>query len=441
MNFTSPAFIAFIFLSLAVYFIIPKSQRRLALLVMSLLWYASWNELWVVVLLSILSINYLLLSRSLITAIVFDVILLIFTRGASSIDIHFINPFGSGLFGLLLLGVLIDHFRSPNRLRAISFVEFSSFCLFFPLLVSGPIERYSELGKQMESLPDLSRQNLEEGSLIFFFGLFKKLIVADALSGAVSQVRTIHNQGLCNLILAGLLSTYWIYVDLSSYCDMGRGVARCFGLRLTTNFKPFYYASDPTDFWRRWNITLGTWIRDYVTLPLLLRYGRKVSRYLILLFAFVLLGLWHGFYVNWLIFGLFNGLLVVTSLWLRDRMSSSMPTTVSIVGFFLVFCLFFGNGILQSVTFGQLAEVGRILALKNGLGDFIQFKEILMAALPFLTLGFVIDALQERAGKPDFYLDYGGWQRGFLGLTFACVGLGKMLYDGPSGIPPLYFRF
>jgi D-alanyl-lipoteichoic acid acyltransferase DltB (MBOAT superfamily) len=182
--------------------------------------------------------------------------------------------------------------------RERNFLRFATFVCFFPQLMAGPIERAKHLLPQFQQAPPFRLQNLTDGMSLFLVGLFKKLALADYL--AIYVDRVYGDPGGCDapdLILATFAFAWQIFFDFSGYTDMARGVARMMGFHLILNFNNPYLATGLGDFWSRWHISLSTWFRDYVYIPLGGNRHGTLATYRNLFITFLVSGIWHG--ANW----------------------------------------------------------------------------------------------------------------------------------------------
>ena len=198
----------------------------------------------------------------------------------------------------------IDAVRNP--------IDYAMFVTFFPQLAAGPIVRAIEFLPQMITPPSVSARQIVDGVSLFSWGLFKKLVIADHLdmlivSPAFEDPSQFSGNVLCWATVAWAVQ---IYCDFSGYTDMARGTAKFVGFELPINFNLPYLATSITDFWRRWHLSLSTWLRDYLYFPLGGSQGSTVRTYFNLMLIFILCGLWHGAAWNWLVYGMANGLLM-----------------------------------------------------------------------------------------------------------------------------------
>jgi D-alanyl-lipoteichoic acid acyltransferase DltB (MBOAT superfamily) len=249
----------------------------------------------------------------------------------------------------------IDFYRGQIH-RERSFVRFATFVSFFPQLVAGPIERASHLLPQFFKPPKITGRDITEGASLFLVGLFKKLALANYLSHYVERIYddpAMHNAPA--LLLATFAFAWQIYFDFSGYTDMARGVARVFGFRLMLNFDHPYLAAGLGEFWSRWHISLSTWFRDYLYIPLGGNRHGSMATYRNLLVTFVVSGLWHGAAWTFVIWGAVHGIgcAVTRRLERSDFYNTRIPKLAKQIAVFLVVCLawvFFRADSLESAN-------------------------------------------------------------------------------------------
>ena len=221
-------------------------------------------------------------------------------------------PAGISFYTFQALSYTIDVYKGEMRARRDP-IDFALFVAFFPHLVAGPIMRAQNLLVQVERPRTFSADAARSGLVLMAWGFFKKLVVADNVAVIANRVFA-HEAPTFEVLWAGVFAFgMQIYADFSAYSDIARGVARWFGFELIVNFNHPYIAHSPTDFWRRWHISLSTWFRDYVYIPL---GGNRVpasQREINLLATFVISGFWHGASWNFVLWGFYHGMLVVVT--------------------------------------------------------------------------------------------------------------------------------
>ncbi|NQU24012.1 MAG: MBOAT family protein [Candidatus Nealsonbacteria bacterium] len=210
-------------------------------------------------------------------------------------DFGAVLPVGISFFVFQSMSYTIDYYRGNVR-REPSFIRYATFVSLFPQLVAGPIERAKNLLPQIACRPAISRQDVADGFSLFVVGLFKKVALADCLAQFVDPIYNGLGPSTAApaLILATVAFAWQIYFDFSGYTDMARGIGRMLGLRLMLNFNHPYLATGLGDFWRRWHISLSTWFRDYVYIPLGGNRRGAVLTYVAMCLTMIVSGLWHG---------------------------------------------------------------------------------------------------------------------------------------------------
>lgn len=222
-----------------------------------------------------------------------------------------ILPVGISFYTFQSLGYVIDVYTNRTFARR-SLIDTALFISFFPQLVAGPIERASVLLPQFERRRSFDANLTASGISLIAWGFFKKLVIADNVGMIVDNVFSTNQPGAPMLWVGVFAFGVQILADFSGYTDIARGSARLLGIELSLNFRHPWLAASPADFWRRWHITLSTWLRDYVYIPL---GGNRKGRYNLainLIVTFVLGGLWHGAAWNFVLWGLLNAALILT---------------------------------------------------------------------------------------------------------------------------------
>lgn len=298
------------------YHIIPTRFKNVWLLMGSLLFYILGSPAGLPYLLIVLLTGYFgglllnaltekkLLCRILFWGSVFLCIALLFFFKYFEPDSL---PVGISFFTFQAVGYLADIYLNRQKTEK-NPITFFTFITFFPQLIAGPIVRFQDISAELASRKT-TLDDITEGLKRFLLGLFKKVLVADQLSGAISSWGTPSTVTLHWMV--AIAYTLQIYYDFSAYSDMAIGMGRLFGFHLPENFNYPYISKSITEFWRRWHMTLGSWFRDYVYIPL--GGSRKgIKRTMLnLLIVFALTGLWHGIGWQFLSWGLFYGILLV----------------------------------------------------------------------------------------------------------------------------------
>lgn len=217
-----------------------------------------------------------------------------------------IVPLGISFFAFEFCHYLVDVHRGGAAVRQP--MHFAIFALFYPRLASGPIVRYQQIVPQLQNLPTVTVDDVSYGLLRISTGFAKKFLLADPAAQLVAtSFQTANILAGTDVLWLVLLLYIRIYMDFGGYCDMAVGLARLWGIRLPENFNFPFLAASPSTFWRRWHITLSTWIRDYIYIPLGGGHVPAWRKSANLLFAMALCGLWHGSAWNFVLWGVLHG--------------------------------------------------------------------------------------------------------------------------------------
>lgn len=229
----------------------------------------------------------------------------------SANTLNIILPVGISFYTFQTLSYTIDIYKR-NLKPTQNIVEFFAFVSFFPQLVAGPIERASHLLPQFKLARVFSISDLKNGLRQILAGLFKKMVIADNCSIVVDQIFGAHDYTHGLILLVGIiLFAFQIYGDFSGYSDIGIGVARILGFKLNRNFSYPYFSSSIRQFWQKWHISLSSWFRDYVYIPLGGNKSGNSKTAINLILTFTISGLWHGANYTFILWGFINGLFLV----------------------------------------------------------------------------------------------------------------------------------
>ena len=263
-------------------------------------------------------------------------------------------PAGISFFTFQSASYAIDVYR--RQLPACrSLLEYATFASFFPQLVAGPIERAGHMLPQFRARRQLCQTTLRSGFVLFLWGLFQKLVIADSTALLANKVFSVGDASFPMLWGGVLAFGVQIYADFSGYTAMARGSARMLGIDLCANFNHPYISQSPGEFWHRWHMSLGRWFRDYVYIPL---GGSRTTRWRVtrnLMFTFFLSGLWHGAGWNFILWGLFHGALL--SLW--PYLARALPLLAKAGGW--------PGVVFRVVLTFTLMHIGRVLFREHSL--------------------------------------------------------------------------
>jgi len=346
MLFNSYEFLIFFPVVTALYFLLPHRLRWGLLLLASCVFYMAFIPIYILILAVTIVIDYaagILIEKSsgrsrrryLIVSIVSTCLVLFvfkyfgfFNEGlavlANALGLHYpenvvniILPIGLSFHTFQSLSYVIEVYRGKQKAEK-HFGIYALYVMFYPQLVAGPIERPQNLLHQLRERHSFDWDRIAGGLRLMLWGLFKKVVIADRLAVFVDQVygRPEAHSGL-GLVLGTVFFAVQIFCDFSGYSDIAIGAAQVMGIRLMTNFRRPYSARSMAEFWKRWHISLSTWFRDYLYIPL---GGSRVPKWrwqLNLLIVFLVSGLWHGAAWTFVIWGGLNGLYLLVSHWSR----------------------------------------------------------------------------------------------------------------------------
>ena len=377
----------------------------------------------------------------------------------SPVFLNFVLPAGISFYTFQTLSYTIDVYRKTCEAEK-NPVNFAAYVAFFPQLIAGPIERANDLLVQFSRSRVITIEGFVIGLRLFMWGVFKKLFIADNLGNIVDPVfASPSNFDTITLIIALYAFAFQIYCDFSGYTDMARGLAKTMGFELSINFNLPYFSKSLSDFWRRWHITLGSWIRDYVYIPL---GGSRCSNWKVyrnLLLTMALCGLWHGAGLNFILWGIYNGAIMAAERLFKDTKLTSfwhkMPNALRVFICFNVVCfgwLLFRSpdlhvfyiyctsivknfptayGLQDAANWSELIEAMNESFLKGSLDDLVKF---LIFVVPLL----LVQVWQNKYKNPLFDIAWPSWLKGSVYGVLVILVLTLGVSDGKQFI---YFQF
>lgn len=401
------------------------TARNLALVVFSLIFYAWGEPVYVFLMLFCVLVNYLAglgisLTRypkaMLILGVAADIgILCIFkylgffseilrSAGLDVADPGISLPIGVSFYIFQSISYLVDVYRREAPMQR-NFMDLLVYVSMFPQLIAGPIVRYGTVAEEIHDR-SVSARDFSEGSYRFLIGLAKKVIIANQLSEISDQFL---KNGLDDLSTAGawvglLAFTFQIYFDFSGYSDMAIGMGRCLGFHFNENFNHPYCCNSITDFWRRWHMSLGSFFRDYVYIPL---GGKRRHQSRNIMCVWFLTGMWHGASWNFIIWGVYFGVILMIEKHVILKAARHIPRIFMHLYAFAVVVV--GWGIFYFDDFGRLSKFfRRAFALEGEPTDFFSQQAIfdnfwlwvLAVALCF-PVRRAIDSLGQKIFRPE----------------------------------------
>lgn len=347
MNIVSPYFILFVSIFILAYYTIFKKFQWQFLLLGSYAVYMYVNPINVIFLLITTLSTFLFgIRRGGKRALIFTLVLNFgmlalfkysgfFIPETSSIFLELAQPLGISFYIFQSIGYIMDVHRKkvePER----NFFKFALFVSYFPQLIQGPIGRWDKLGSQLFEKHNVDYDNLKNGLQLMLWGYFKKIMISDRAAVVVNTVFADYTSYPGAMVFISVLFYgIQIYGDFSGGIDIVRGISQMLGIKMSINFRQPFFATSIADFWRRWHITLGTWLKDYLFFPLnfskpLVKlnkagrklFGRKWGKYLSICIStyviYFIVGIWHGAVFKYIAFGIWNGTIISMSIILED---------------------------------------------------------------------------------------------------------------------------
>ncbi|MBR6033913.1 MAG: MBOAT family protein [Clostridia bacterium] len=270
--------------------------------------------------------------------------------------IKIILPLGISFFTFQNISYLVDIYKGkikPDK----NIINFTLYTCYFPRIVNGPIMRYESFINEISNLTKPNLDKVYDGTKRLCFGLGKVLILSFVVGNIWTQIiETSNSYGITVLTawLGIICYSLYLFLNFSGYIDISIGISKMFGIELPENFDYPYYSTSISEFWRRWHITLGSWFRDYIYIPL--GGNRKGNVYFNLMVVFILTGLWHGSSWNFIVWGLYNGIFIVIERFIREKaFYKKIPNVIKRVFTYLIillgWVLFACNGLMASIHY------------------------------------------------------------------------------------------
>ena len=367
------------------YYLLPVRFRNVILLLASLVFYAWGEPVYLFLMLLSILFNYFsgldiarnlqdkrAAKRSLVFNLIINLAVLGFFKyegfvldtlnGILPVHISYHAlplPIGISFYTFQILSYIIDVYRGNVKVQT-NLPNFALYVTMFPQLIAGPIVQYADVDEQLASR-EISRTKFGEGSMYFIRGLAKKVLLANTSGMIFTEVSGLAkgNIAVVTAWLGAFAYMFQIYFDFSGYSDMAIGLGKMFGFEFNMNFNYPYVSKSITEFWRRWHISLSSWFRDYVYIPLGGNRVSKIKHIRNLLIVWFLTGLWHGAAWNFVAWGLYYGVILIIEKYLLSPVLDRLPDVVrhiySIVLVVIGWVLFFSS------SFGQAADYIRVM--------------------------------------------------------------------------------
>jgi D-alanyl-lipoteichoic acid acyltransferase DltB (MBOAT superfamily) len=435
MWFDTPAYAAFLILVVTAYWRLGRRNQNIFLLAASYFFYGWWDYRFLLLMIGSTTVDFFLARaieksevqstrRTLLTCSLivnfgilgifkyfgffvgsFAHLLGTFGLHASLPVLLVILPPGISFYTFQEVAYIVDVYKRKLP-AAESFIDYALFISLFPHLIAGPIQRPSHLLPQVQKDREFRSDQFFDGILLILSGLFRKCVIADncALLANAAFSGSLGAPSLPVLAIGAYSFAWQIYGDFSGYSDIARGSAQLLGFHFMVNFRQPYLASSLKDFWRRWHISLSTWLRDYLYIPLGGNAEPGIKTYRNLLYTMLLGGLWHGANWTFVIWGGFHGCGLATERWVREnnflsnilrlRIDWTWPRRIAIFHFVCLSWIFF-----------RAESVSGALAMLRGIANtawqpkyFVAFEFLILFSLPL----FLLDLYLEHSGQEYF---------------------------------------
>jgi alginate O-acetyltransferase complex protein AlgI len=473
MVFNSLHFVWFFLLVYAAYRLLPHRAQNWLLLVASYYFYAAWDWRFLGLLMASTLVDFscaLALDRTgspakrrvlLCASLGFNLTLLGFFKyfnffadnlhvvfGSLGWQLDFVTlrvllPVGISFYTFVTMSYVIDVYRRELPATR-NLLDFAVFVAYFPHLVAGPILRASRLLPQIALPRTVTREQMRDGLWLIAWGFFQKIFVADNLAGVANLVfePAAHPAGV-NVLLGAYAFAFQIYGDFAGYSNVARGTSKLMGIELIENFRFPYFVRNAQDFWRHWHISLSTWLRDYLYIPLGGSRGSAARTRRNLLITMVLGGLWHGAAWTFVLWGLYHGLLLIAyraagrvralHAWIGGRGILARATSWAVM--FHLTC--YGWLIFRARSAGQLVDMSRSLFTAFAPGS-VNVPEILVPVLLYTTPLLLVHVIEAHY---DDLLVVPALSPGVRYSVYAATFYLTMLFGNFGGAEFIYFQF
>lgn len=463
MSFASLEFLIFFFVVFSVTLVLQRFKNKIYkevfLLIASYFFYGYWDWRFMFLLLAVTFFAYLTAlfvhkKAALVTGIVIPLAVLGFFKyfnfflssfsvlvGGKMGVLNIILPVGISFYTFQALSYVIDVKRGLIKAEK-SFIRLALYISFFPQLVAGPIVKASEFLPQLDEDRRITLKNLECGIQLMVFGFLKKTVIADHLSVFVDDVFLMPSEfHWLSIVLAVISYSIQIYFDFSGYSDIAIGCAKCFGYDFSVNFNLPYLAHNVTVFWRRWHISLSSWLREYLYIPLGGNRKGKARQYLNLFITMLLGGLWHGANWTFIVWGAMHGLALCIDKVLPKKLSekrigraAGILVTFSFVSFLWIF--------FRAENFAVAWQVIKgIFTFQSGIIQPFSWSFVAIAAVVSASaVAMYRSKKNNEASVNGFYPLFD--LNTVPGLTVLFIEIGLILCLGFTGEHPfVYFQF
>ncbi len=467
MLFNSIQFLIFFPITVLTYFLLPKKCKNLWLLFASYIFYMGWNVRYSLLLIFSTAVSFfasLIIERQrhkkaktvLIIAIIIIFSLIFYFKylnfvisliNPSAPKFDIILPVGISFFTFQATGYMIDVYRGDIKAEH-NFMKYALFVSFFPQLVAGPIERSRNLLTQLDKTYYFEFERIKHGIFIMLYGYFLKMCIADRAAILVDFVYSNDMATGVQIAFATFIFSFQIYCDFAGYSTIAIGASKILGINLMQNFSAPYFAFSFKDFWHRWHISLSTWFRDYLYIPLGGSRKGRIRKKLNILIVMLISGLWHGAGLQFIAWGFFNGVFqLFDDLTLKVR--EKVPKIVQISFTFVLLCLcwLFFRATSLSIAICNLKKIiynpEFTSLVKNIVDKYGMNEREMLFLLISIVLLMIIDfykykgvSLQEKLFSKKWYV-----QTAFFVVGITVIAVFGVWGAGYNAANFIYFQF
>ena len=458
MIFSSNVFLfAYLPIVLLLYYLSPRKFRNPVLLLVSLIFYGWGEPIYLFLMMATIALDYtcgLLIARVphpkgkkavMIVGVVLNLLSLGFFKYAGffaqqwnllplpDISVPAVTlPIGISFYVFQSMSYIIDVYRNDAPVQK-NPLSFGTYVTLFPQLIAGPIVRYADVAQQI----DHRRENVSDfssGVMLFMVGLGKKVLLANPMGSLCEQI--MGQNGTAAAWMGILAYTLQIYFDFSGYSDMARGLGRMLGFEFLPNFNYPYISRTVTEFWRRWHISLSTWFKEYVYIPLGGNRKGLVRQILNIAIVWALTGFWHGASWNFLLWGIYYAILLILEKSFLLKLLDKLPRFVGHI--YTIFAFMMGWVLFYFTDMGQLGGfVGRLFTLSSTSAETLH---LMAAFLPLMAVAIFASTPVSR-NVWEKYRDRGLVRWGCIVAAAVCMLLCVAALASQSYNPFIYFRF
>ena len=487
MLFNSLSYLIFLPVTVILFWLIPFKYRTAFLLLASYIFYMSWKPIYGILMLILTVANYLLglaidkyqprkrlllwlgIIANLLTLGYFKYTYFAYDSASGLLKVagmqqlppitfNIILPLGISFFAFEFIHYLVDVYKGSAPIKEP--LEFALFPSFFPTQIAGPIKRYQDFVPQLKMPQKLTMVQFNEAIELIIFGLFKKVVLADSIASVVNRCYA-RPDSLTNIdaVIVVWAFAFQLYFDFSGYTDIARGSALLLGFKVPLNFNLPYMSGSLSELWQRWHISLTSWLRDYLFIPLGGSRNGELNTLRNIFLTMTIAGLWHGAGVHFLIWGMQMGvMLILLRLWQKYKEATASVLAFSKTPFYRVCSIIvgFNSFAFGIITFRATTLEAAMLMLKKAffLGETppgcLPWQPCMMncsdsviyVILPFLILGFFLcQIMVSRFRETPGVMPAPRWFPGFKAVYLATLVIALLTFCPDSAPQFIYFQF